>query len=58
MVAHPVTYQILHPFTPLTTSGFNVCAQEAMRSTPEPRLPERSNPAPGTGDNPRQPSNR
>ena len=55
MVAH---FQILHPFTPLTTSGFNVCAQEAMRSTPEPRLPERSNPALGTGDNPRQPSNR
>ena len=58
MVAHPMTYQILHPFTPLTTSGFDVCVQEAMRSTPEPRLPERSNPAPGTGDNPRQPHKR
>ena len=57
MVAHPVTYQILHPFTPLTTSGFNVCTQEAMRSTPEPRLPVCSNPVPGTGDNPRQPIN-
>ena len=52
-----MTYTILHPFTPLTTSGFNVCTQEAMRSTPEPRLPVCSNPVPGTGDKPRQPFN-
>lgn len=58
MVAHTMTYQVISPFTPLTTSGFDVCAQEAMRPAPEPRLPECSNPALGTGDKPQQPLNR
>ena len=29
------TYTLLHPFVPLTTSGFNLCAQRAMSMTPE-----------------------